>query len=248
MWSRGSPRGGLLDESLPGKRATQARARVFRKRASDGSCPRSGLGGEPSKSARPPSAAIAQRERRPRREQKAQVITVERGEVSGPAEIENEGERVPDGFTSNIKQEPAERFVISAPPGAKCKCRLLCVLTSISVRLCSLPPPAQNSTSPSPPKGRSNETACSLFQVLSPTTLAVGSLGMHKLWPIYKQGEKEQGGLFSCVLSPNQVCCEPTQAASTQSPQQNLSAAEHDLLGVCTGSHRLFPHLVCGQE
>lgn len=71
---------------------------------------------------------------------------------------------------------------------------------------------------------------------------------MHKLWPIYKQGEKEQGGLFSCVLSPNQVCCEPTQAASTQSPQQNLSAAEHDLLGVCTGSHRLFPHLVCGQE
>lgn len=46
----------------------------------------------------------------------AQVITAEEHKVSGPAEIESEGERLPDGFTSKIKQEPgAEHFIIGAP-------------------------------------------------------------------------------------------------------------------------------------
>ena len=45
-----------------------------------------------------------------------QVITVEERKVSGPAEIESESERLPDGFTSKIKQEPgAEHFIIGAP-------------------------------------------------------------------------------------------------------------------------------------
>lgn len=45
-----------------------------------------------------------------------QVITVEERKVSGPAEIESESKRLPDGFTSKIKQEPgAEHFIIGAP-------------------------------------------------------------------------------------------------------------------------------------
>lgn len=126
----------------PGKRAVPAGARVFRKRACDGRRPGSGPGGEPSKSARPPSVATAQRARRPRRRREAQVTTVERGEVSRPAEIESEGERGPGGFTSEIKQEPCRApVVVSAPPEAKCQCRLPCVLTPVSVGPCSLPPP-----------------------------------------------------------------------------------------------------------
>lgn len=46
----------------------------------------------------------------------AQVITAEERKVSGPTEIESEGERLPDGFTSKIKQEPgAEHFIIGTP-------------------------------------------------------------------------------------------------------------------------------------
>lgn len=61
---------------------------------------------------------------------------------------------------------------------------------------------------------------------------ALGSLGTGTLWPIYKEGEQEQGALFFRVLSPNQLCCKPTQAASTQSPWQNLSTAEQGPLSV----------------
>lgn len=46
----------------------------------------------------------------------AQVITMEKCKVSGPAEIESEGKRLPGGFASKIKQKPgAEHFIIGTP-------------------------------------------------------------------------------------------------------------------------------------
>lgn len=36
-----------------------------------------------------------------------QVTTAEKREVSGPTEMESEGERLPDGFASKIKQQPS---------------------------------------------------------------------------------------------------------------------------------------------
>lgn len=55
-------------------------------------------------------------------------------------EIESEGERLPDGFASKIKQEPgSEYFIIASPPPRQSAQAHCWASVSVHVRLCPLP-------------------------------------------------------------------------------------------------------------
>lgn len=76
-------------------------------------------------------------------QQRAQVIAREMQAFRTPG-IESEGERLPDGFASKIKQElqVSEYSIIASPPQAECTSSLLCFSLS----------PTRNAASPSAPK------------------------------------------------------------------------------------------------
>jgi hypothetical protein len=67
-------------------------------------------------------------------------------------EIESEGERLPDGFVSKIKQELcSEYFIIASPPPAG-RVHSHIVVLQPPFLLGFVPSPTRNAASPSPPK------------------------------------------------------------------------------------------------
>lgn len=87
---------------------------------------------------RPPAAPISQRARRPRWHGRYRSLPPRNTRVPGPAEIGSEGEQLPYGFASKIKQERALSSSSSAPRPRPRVNGNYSALTSVFVTRCSL--------------------------------------------------------------------------------------------------------------